>query len=187
MSPQTPPTDKKFARDVAVQLDKVQTRRRRTRRVLLLLLLAAAIALAITYLTCGAGFGLGGGKGKGDGDGTGSGSVQTLISPDAPPARCAVRVAAAGITVDGAKATKEQAVTTCKSRPGADITVTGGANQGTFDELRAAFVEAKISFTILDASSGGRGSGSAGSGSSPSGSSSAGSGSGSPASPGSGS
>jgi hypothetical protein len=164
MSPQTPPTDKKFARDVAVQLDKVTRRRRRVRRLLLLALLAAAIALAIMYLTCGYGFGLGG-KGKGDGDGTGSGSVQTLVSPDGPPARCAVRVAAAGITVDGAKVTKEQAVTTCKARPGADITVTGGANQGAFDELRAAFVEAKIPFTILDASSGGRGSGLSGSGS----------------------
>ncbi|MBX3156675.1 MAG: hypothetical protein KF773_11785 [Deltaproteobacteria bacterium] len=153
-----------------MQLDKVTRRRRRVRRLLVLALLAALIALAVTYLTCGPGFGFGG-KGKGDGSGSGSGSgpgVQPLVTTvDAPPARCAVRIASAGITVDGAKATREEAVAACKGREGADLTVTGGARQGDFDELRAAFGEAKIPFTIIDASAaGGSGSG-AGSGSAP--------------------
>jgi hypothetical protein len=132
--------DKKLATEVAKQLD----RRRFRRRMLLLGATGAAILLAITYLTCGQGFGLGGkGKGKGEGSGAGSGSgIAALV--DAAPARCAVRVYAKGITVDGKDVTPEQAVAACKATTGADVVVTGDARQGDWDALRAALETAGV-------------------------------------------
>lgn len=132
--------DKKLATEVAKQLD----RRRFRRRLLVLGAIGAAILLAITYLTCGQGFGLGG-KGKGEGSGAGSGSargIATLV--DAAPARCAVRVHANGITVDGKDVTAEQAVAACKATTGADVVVTGDARQGDWDALRAALETAGV-------------------------------------------
>lgn len=126
--------DKQLAKDVAKNLD----RRRMRRRVLMLVALAAAIALAVMYLTCGAGFGLGG-KGKGDGKGVGSAIVREV-----GPRRCMIRVSAAGITVDGTKATRKAAVAACKDTTGADVVVTGDARQGDWDELRAALEAANI-------------------------------------------
>lgn len=132
--------DKKLATEVAKQLD----RRRFRRRMLLLGAIGAAIVLAITYLTCGQGFGLGGkGKGKGEGSGAGSGSGVAAIV-DAAPARCAVRVHAKGITVDGKDVTPEQAVAACKATTGADVVVTGDARQGDWDALRAALEAAGV-------------------------------------------
>ena len=125
--------DKRFAKDVAKQLERRRTRR----RLLLLLSLAAAIALAITYLTCGRGWGLGG-KGKGDGAGPGPGSGGTPLV-DAGPSRCAIRVTGDGLTVNGTPTTATAAVATCKATTGADVVVTGDARQGDWDELRAAF------------------------------------------------
>lgn len=130
------PDDRRFSKDVAKQLD----RRRMRRRLLLLTVLAAAIALAVTYLTCGRGWGLGG-KGEGSGPGPGSGAGVTV---DAGPNRCAVRVTGTGITVDGAPATREQAVARCKATTGADVVVTGDARQGDWDELRAALEAADV-------------------------------------------
>jgi hypothetical protein len=142
------PTDKRFAKDVAREIE----RRRLRRRLLLWLVLLGAVVLAAMYATCGSGWGLGGnGKGKGEGDGTNT--PQTAVG-DAQPKRCTIRIAAAGITVDGAKATREQAVKKCKATAGADVTVTGGAKQGDFDELRGALEAAGISFRVIDASSG---------------------------------
>lgn len=115
-----------FAKDVAKQLE----RRARRRKVFSLAVVAAAVALAIAYLQCGSGFGLGGG-GKGKGSGVGRGSAQE-------PARCTIRVAADGIFVDGAKKTRDEAVSLCKKTDGAMVTVTGDARQGDWDELRAA-------------------------------------------------
>src|SRR6476620_8372149 len=105
----------KFAKDVAKELDK----RRRRRKLMSYGVIAGLIALAITYMQCGSGWGLGGGKGKGKG-GEGSG-----ISKSNEPARCTIRVSAEGIFVDGAKTTRDEAVSHCKKTDGAMVTVTG--------------------------------------------------------------
>lgn len=105
-------------------------------RLMLLVLLAAAIALAVMYLTCGTDFGLGG-KGKGE-------APRTLVSTDAGPTRCVVRVSAEGITVGGKLVTRDEAVTACKATTGADVVVTGDARQGDWDELRAALEAAGV-------------------------------------------
>lgn len=130
-------TNERFAKDVAKQLD----RRRMRRKLTLWAAFAALIALAVTYVTCGQGFGLGG-KGKGKGDGAGSGSARAMV--DAGPTRCAIRVAAAGITVDGKPATREAAVTACKAASGADVVVTGDARQGDWDALKTALETAGV-------------------------------------------
>ena len=116
-----------FAKDVAKELEK----RSRRRKLIWFTVLAALVALAVSYLQCGSGFGLGGGKGKGTGEGSG-----TVKSPE--PARCAIRVSAEGIFVNGAKTTRDEAVKQCKKTDGAMVTVTGDARQGDWDELRAA-------------------------------------------------
>ena len=126
--------DKRMASEVAKQLD----RRHLRRKVFILALLAAAIVFAVTHLTCGKGFGIGG-----KGDGTGSGTT-TATAIDAAPARCAVRVHAKGISVDGKDVTREQAVTACKATKSADVVITGDARQGDWDALRAAFDEAGV-------------------------------------------
>jgi hypothetical protein len=134
----TEPNNKQFAKDVAKQLD----RRRMRRKLVLLALLVAALVLAITYLTCGRGWGVGGaGKGEGSGPGSGSG---TIARADAGPNRCSIRVTADGILVDGAPATREAAVATCKATSGADVVVTGDARQGDWDALRADLEAASV-------------------------------------------
>lgn len=128
--------DNQFAKDVAKQLD----RRRMRRRLFTVGLFVAAIALAITYLTCGRGWGVGGaGKGEGSGPGPGSGAAV-----DKGPPRCAIRVTAAGILLDGKPATRQEVVAMCKATTGADVVITGDARQGDWDELRAALEAAKI-------------------------------------------
>ncbi len=122
------------AKDVAKALD----RRQRRRKVVLLLALAAAIAAAILYGTCGHGWGLGKGTGEGEGSGT-------TTAVDAGPRRCKLVVAAEGITVDGAKTTRDEAVTACKQAgAGAEVIVTGDAREGDWKELEAALTAAKI-------------------------------------------
>src|SRR5438445_3123215 len=106
-----------FAKDVAKQLD----RRQRRRRLMVLGGWAALVVLAAIYLRCGRGWGIGG-KG-GDGTGTAAGSSQL-------ERRCAIRVAAAGITVDGKSMSKPDAVAACAKTHGADVVVTGDARQG---------------------------------------------------------
>lgn len=143
--------NRQFAKSVARELQ----RRQRRRKLLLLLLLAAAIALAITYGTCGHGWGLGGGKGKGEGEGPGPGSVQGVLAVvDGGPVRCALRLTAAGITVDGKSMTREEAITACKATAGADIVVTGDARTGDWEDLQQALLEAKIQWTELKAGGG---------------------------------
>jgi hypothetical protein len=122
---------KQFAKDVASELE----RRKRQRKLLYIAVWATAIVLAILYLRCGGGFGLGGGKGNGTGKGSGRGIA--MLS-DAGPARCTVRVTSEGITVDGEKKTRDEAVEACKKTEGAMVTVTGDTRQGDWDELRAA-------------------------------------------------
>ena len=87
-----------------------------------------------SYLRCGSGFGLGGGKGTGKRQG----QRHRASTSRRRPARCTVRVTAEGITVDGAKKTRDEAVALCKKTDGAMVTVTGDARQGDWDELRAA-------------------------------------------------
>lgn len=134
MTQPTAPT----AKEVAKALD----RRQRTRKLAALGALVGAIIVAIMYVTCGQGFGLGG-KGKGSGSGAGSGPGSAVVV-DAGPKRCAIRVSATGVTVDGKPATPDEAVAICKLTTGADVTVTGDARQGDWDSLRAALEAAEI-------------------------------------------
>jgi hypothetical protein len=123
-----------LARDVAKQIARGQRRR----RLLFLALLVALIVLAVMYIRFGGGLGFGG-DGKGDGEGSG-----TAPTVDAGPARCAIRVTAAGVAVDGKPATQAEAVERCRTTTGADVIVTGDARHGDWDALRAALEEAKI-------------------------------------------
>ncbi|HWU88939.1 MAG TPA: hypothetical protein VN253_16850 [Kofleriaceae bacterium] len=166
MKPQAPqppapkPTiDRRLSRDVAKQLDRRQMRR----KLLFWTALVGAIVLAALYATCGSGFGLGGkGKGAGSGAGSGPGSAAPLLSAvDAGPRRCEVRVAASGITVDGKPATVAEAVTACKTATAAEVLVTGGARQGDWEDLKAAFDGAGIQILRVEPKGEGSGSGGA--------------------------
>ena len=119
-----------LAKDVAKQLD----RRHRRRRLFVLGGWVALVALAAIYLRCGRGWGLGG-KG-GDGTGTAAGSNVER--------RCAIRVAATGITVDGKPMPIPDAVGTCVATRGADIVVTGDAREGDWKALRDALDAAGV-------------------------------------------
>ena len=113
-------------------------RRRMRRRLLVLTTLLAAAVAAAMYLRCGSGLGTGG-KGPGEG-----GTTVTPMKGSA--ARCAIRLTAAGITVDGKPATREEAIATCKSKTGADVLITGDSRQGDWDQLRSALEAASIPF-----------------------------------------
>jgi len=133
MTPPAPPptSDRRFARDVAKEVD----RRRVKRKVGLWGTLLAVIAAGAMYLRCGD-FGLGGlGKGGGTGE---------APHPAAAPARCVLRVARSGITIDGKPRSRDEAVATCKASGGADILVTGDAREGDWTELYTALVAAGI-------------------------------------------
>jgi hypothetical protein len=125
-----------FADDVARALH----RRMRRRRLALFATAAAVIALALYFVTCGHGFGLGG-PGKGSG-------VAPAPTSDAGPRRCIVKVTAAGYLVDGNAAPRDVVVTTCAATTGAEVTVTGDARQGDWDELRAALQAAHVAVFI---------------------------------------
>ena len=104
--------------------------------------IAGLIALAIMYWRCGGGFGIGAGDGVGAGEGTGEGTAQPVIDPGVK--RCQLRLAAAGITVDGKAMSQAEAVAACKKAGGAEIVVTGDARQGDWDKLRSALDEAGV-------------------------------------------
>jgi hypothetical protein len=126
-TPPSPSHDRKFARDVARQLDRRRTRRRVTVWSALLALVIAGAA----YLRLGGGLGrLGLGGGAGDGD--------EERRPLAGPRRCRIRLSASEITVDGHPASREAAIATCKTAPGTDIFPTGDARHGEAAELDAA-------------------------------------------------
>jgi hypothetical protein len=176
MSPQvskppasSPPPDRRFAKDVAKHLD----RRRMRRKVFGWMIVLGAAVLAAFYLTCGRGWGLGKGAGKGPGSGPGSGSVNALLSPhDAGPSRCHVRIAAAGIAVDGKPATVEEAVAACKGVEASEVLVTGGAREGDWEDIKAAFDRAGIQILRIERRGGRAGSSSEPSGGSDTGASS---------------
>lgn len=123
------------AREIARQLD----RRRARRKLATWAAVVALIALAVTYARCGRGWGLGGSGGGDLGHATGAGAPQAARS-----ARCAVRLDAAGITVDGQRASQAEAITRCTAIGAADVTVTGDAREGDWDQLRAALVLAHV-------------------------------------------
>jgi hypothetical protein len=116
--------------------------RRRVRRRLVVLTggLAAAIA-ALFYARCGTGWGTGG-KGAGEG---GSAKGVIVIPYDAT-ARCAIRLAANGLTLDGKPSTRDAAIAACKKTAGADVLITGDARQGDWDDLRGALEAAGIQY-----------------------------------------
>lgn len=118
---------------------KALHRRMRRRRLGLFAIAAGIIALAVYFVTCGHGFGLGG---------AGKGSGVAPAPGDAGPHRCIVKVSAAGYTVDGKTATRDVVVTTCAATTGAEVTVTGDARQGDWDELRAALEAAHVPILI---------------------------------------
>ena len=135
----SPRPDKRLARDVAVQIE----RRRARRRITFWLLVLGGLVAAVLYLRCGRGWGLGGtGKGEGEGPGTGTGSV--AVAADAAPRRCQIRVSSEGIAVDGALASRDDAVSTCKLTAGADVVVTGDARQGDWEGLQTALDHAGV-------------------------------------------
>lgn len=126
-------TDRKLAKDVARELD----RRRLRRKLFILGAIVGLLVLAFLYLRCGRGWGLGGG-GKDDGE------APVATTSDAGPRRCALRVSADGISVDGKPATQEAAVAACKAAGGAEVVVTGDATQGVWDALRDALDAAQV-------------------------------------------
>ncbi|MCX5743708.1 MAG: hypothetical protein NT062_14545 [Proteobacteria bacterium] len=138
-----PKPDPRLVKDVAREVE----RRRRRRKLLLLVVLAGAIVFAVLYGTCGHGWGLGAGAGAGAGEG----SIRALVTTvDAAPKRCAIRVAAVGITVDGAVMTKDVAVAACKLTSGADVVVTGDAREGDWTALREALAAAHVETSVRE-------------------------------------
>ena len=136
----SPRVDPQLARDVAKQLD----RRRIRRRLLVWTALLAIVVVAAMYLTCGHGFGLGG-AGPGSGEGPGPGSVKALTGAK----RCAIRVTAAGITVDGKPRPRDEVVAACAATAGADVVITGDARQGEWKDLEAALRAASVSDIVV--------------------------------------
>jgi hypothetical protein len=135
--PSPPTANPQFARDVAKHLD----RRRIRRRVVGWTALLAAVAAGAMYLRCGDGFGLGG-----KGPGKGPDSPRTLSESR----RCAVRVAAGGITVDGKPMLLDRAVEVCKATAGADIVITGDAREGNGEDLKRALEAAGVPTFMRD-------------------------------------
>jgi hypothetical protein len=124
-----------FADDVARALH----RRMRRRRLVMVAVGAAVVALAVYFVTCGHGFGLGGA-------GKGSGTTTT-----SSPHRCLVRVTARGYVLDGKPAgTRDAVVAGCRTTAGAEVTVTGDARQGDWDELRSALEAAHVAIIKRD-------------------------------------
>lgn len=131
--PTSPIDDRRFARDVAKQLD----RRRLRRRLLLWTALLAVLIYAVLHLRFGVGFGLGGGEGTG-------GDEEVAPRPVAGPLRCAIRLTSSGIAIGGKPRSLPDAVAACKRLGGADVLVTGDARHGDRDELIKALREAGV-------------------------------------------
>jgi hypothetical protein len=127
-APPGPAQDRKLARDVARQIDRRRTRR----KVTLWGALVALVIAAAGYLRLGGGIGQLGLGGAGDGERV------DQAHPVAGPRRCAIRLSASGITVNGQPASREAAIATCKTAPGVDIHLTGDARHDDGAELDAA-------------------------------------------------
>jgi hypothetical protein len=107
--------------------------RRSSRRLLVATVVAAAIVLAVLYLRCRGGLGLGGGAVEGI-----DRRPEVRPAVDAAVARCQLRLARDGLTVDGRPASADEALTACRAAGAADVVVTGDARQGDWEALRAA-------------------------------------------------
>lgn len=139
-TPPPPSHDRKFARDVARQIDRRRTRRRLTVWTALLALVIAAAS----YLRFGGGLGalgLGGGRGDGDGDE----QRRTLAGPE----RCAIRISASDLTVNGRPTARDAAIAACKVAPGVDIFPTGDVRHGDVEALEAAIKAAGAKDVVL--------------------------------------
>jgi hypothetical protein len=137
-TPPTPSHDRKFARDVARQIDRRRTRRRLTVWTALLALVIAAAS----YLRFGGGLGaLGLGGGRGDGDE----QSRTLAGPE----RCAIRISASDLTVNGRPTSRDAAIAACKVAPGVDIFPTGDVRHGDVEALEAAVKAAGAKDVVL--------------------------------------
>ena len=139
-TPPSPSHDRQFARDVARQLDRRRTRRRLTVWSALLALVIAAAS----YLRFGGGLGtlgLGGGRGDGDGD--------ELNRALTGPQRCAIRISASDLTVNGRPTSRDAAIAACKVAPGVDIFPTGDVRHGDVEALEAAVKAAGAKDVVL--------------------------------------
>ncbi|HEX3474311.1 MAG TPA: hypothetical protein VHT91_04670 [Kofleriaceae bacterium] len=137
-TPPSPSHDRRFARDVARQLDRRRIRRRLTMWSALLALIIAGAA----YLRLGGGFGkLGLGGQAGDGD--------EERRPLAGPPRCRIRVSASEITLDGHPTSRDAAIAHCKGAPGVDIFPTGDARHGEPADLDAALKAAGATDVVV--------------------------------------
>ena len=114
-------------------------RRRARRRLLTFIVLMGAAIAALFYLRCGKGWGTGGKR-----EADGPKGIAAL--PDAGPTRCALRLTATGLTLDGKPTTREAAIAACKRTTGADVLISGDARQGDWDALRGALEAASIEF-----------------------------------------
>jgi hypothetical protein len=136
--PTTPSHDRKLARDVARQLDRRRTRRRLTVWSALLALVIAAAS----YLRFGGGLGgLGLGGGHGDGD-----ELNRALTGSQ---RCAIRISASDLTVNGRPTSRDAAIAACKVAPGVDIFPTGDVRHGDVEELEAAVKAAGAKDVVL--------------------------------------
>jgi hypothetical protein len=141
MTQRTPPGpshDRQFARDVAKQLDRRQTRRRLTRWTALLALVIAAAG----YLRFGGGLGM-------LGLGGGAGDRGEERQPLAGPQRCAIRISASDITVNGRPMSRDAAIAACKVAPGVDIFPTGDVRHGDVEALETAVQAAGAKDVVL--------------------------------------
>jgi hypothetical protein len=134
----TPSHDRQFARDVARQLDRRRTRRRLTLWTALLALVIAAAS----YLRFGGGLGV---LGLGGGNGDGEAENRGLVGPQ----RCAIRISASDITVNGRPVSRDAAIAACKAAPGVDIFPTGDVRHGDVEELEAAVKAAGARDVVL--------------------------------------
>jgi hypothetical protein len=138
--------------------DKAPSGRRKVARLGVAAAAVAAAVLLAPWKRCGAelGFWPGGGPGEGEPDRpkTAAGGGGAGGADEAPRPRCKVRLAASGLTLDGAAADQAAVVTACKAAGGADVVVTGDAIQGTWDRLRAALIEAGVELYVRGAADG---------------------------------
>lgn len=101
--------------------------------------LGVGIGFALYLLVSNLGFG-----------GRGAGRDDHAPVPPAPvpprPSRCTIRIDSTGIFVDGKAMTPAQVVKACEGVPDVELVVTGGARQGSLDEVEGALRAAGIAF-----------------------------------------
>jgi hypothetical protein len=122
-----------------------ERKRRRWVRWLILGGVVAAIVLVILYARCRGGWGMGGG------DSSGTGKPRTAAevpAADAGATRCALRLDAAGLSLDGQPATQDAAVEACRRAGKAEVVVTGDARFGAWEALRAALDAAGVEVAV---------------------------------------